>query len=279
MVQLAGELRRVPQVIRPWVQNMLSQDASQRPTARDVVEGMKRYGAHVPPARVDTLAARAQQIPPIRSDLTPWVKDWFGSGGALGIVGPSGSGRTQMMDALACRLSAEDQTWRRMNGSASDDRWAEELQTLSSTRTLPGEPIHVLIDQAEDLDPSTGARIARLVSMRTVAVCLAGAHMPAWVDRCVELQPMTHTETRDHLRRLIGRVQDVDLLVEAAHKVTDGRPTRVTSLVLATARAGGICYEHHHWHPEPATLQMSLRIRTSERPATWDQAPAGWRPP
>jgi signal transduction histidine kinase len=163
-----------------WINRMLAADASARPSAGDVADGLVALGAVLAPLDPDWVRRRCASVHvvrPVDDALTAWLAAPTG----LVLSGPSGSGRTHSLHRIADELQAagrpfvwlqpDVRPWQSVadalghavpDGPSPADRAWLAAQALVDAQ---GKALVALVDDADGLDHGTAATVGALRGM------------------------------------------------------------------------------------------------------------------
>ena len=214
------------------------------------------------------------------------VQAWRSEGGHLALVGPSGAGRTHLLDALArqlmeaevCWIRVQDpsgQPWRAIEWALRDPRLpgpAEALprhpdagrraQAAAAALSRRGpHPIHVLIDDVHRLDPPSLRAFAELARADGVRIACAGVAAPPWAAATCRLPRWSPAATRRLARGLLDRPVTAALAQELSQRA-DGRPGRVVAVLEAALQGNHLDLEEGGRRAECAALPRAPGSQT-----------------
>ena len=218
------------------------------------------------------LRERAHAVTVMSPSVADTLESWLDAGGCLAIVGPSGSGRSHILDWVATELQARGRPWVRMvcNGRP----WNAVEQALASP-TLPSSPaalpdmegavslraeaaatalssrspssLTVLVDDLQSSHETVRLTLEALSRLDAVQICVTCPHPPHWAQhRCV-LGPLNRQGTAQLAAGILGSVNDSDRLVDLLLDIADGLPSPTTSFLLHAAQSGALLYRARHW--------------------------------
>ncbi|MDQ6524447.1 LuxR C-terminal-related transcriptional regulator [Nocardioides sp. LHD-245] len=239
-----------------------------------------------------------------RESLLHHVEEMLGAGGAGCLIGPRGSGRTAVLDALADRI---DGSVRRVSGGLAVPVSAQlgyDTRGIAAYTRIPGdlgaEGALVLVDDADGVDHAGGVLLVQLAraGVRLVVAASETHHLPAPLcDEAVRANWPVHRLTPlpdDAILALAADVLGDDLCAESAAYLLDrgqGVPGIVVELLGSAAASlrhgpGGV----EIGHPEVTARLVELHepaIRALDpadhpwlvRLALAEQLPAAMLPP
>lgn len=280
--RLAARLRGPPAPERcaGWLEGlleaMLAVDPGRRPAAGEVADTLAAHGAPSPEPRPEFLLARARTVHVPLAEIEAEADRWLSEGGVLAVAGPSGSGRTHLLERIATELRARGVPFVRFVPGApwaAVDRGLSDPALPGRPRRLPGAPdletrareaahalvarapaLSVLADDLEDLDPGSRRVLELLASNASVRVCVAGAAVPAWASRSVVLPRLGH-EALDRLARdILGGASSLEALVARMAEVSAGLPGPAVRFLVHAARMGALVRRAHRWHVDEGRL-------------------------
>ena len=276
-----------PQVGDPWLQellrDLLATDPSHRPTAGQLADRLIQRGVPVDPPDVKLLTRRARSLWILDDTVRTAVDTWLGDGGRLALVGPSGSGRSHVLDHVANELQARGTPWVRLDATARS--WASVEGALASP-SLPGPPVSLpdspepearaaaaalllrkrcpsgfalLADDLQLLDEPSRLVLRALAEVRGVALCTAAPHAPEWADARVRLRPLDHAQLDELSTGLLGDVGGLESLVDRQREATGGMAGQAVAFTLHAVREGALVWRSRAWQVDPLRL-ASLQL-------------------
>ncbi len=271
-----------PQTGASWLQDLLRDvlaiEPSHRPTAGQLADRLLQNGARIDPPDVRLLTRRARSLWIMPAPVRDAVAGWLDDGGRLALVGPSGSGRSHVLDHVGHELQARGRPWVRLDATARS--WRAVEQALSST-TLPGPPatlpespepeararaaaqllrkrcpagFAVLADDLQRMDPPSLLVLRELGGEPGVALCTAASHAPEWADVRVRLRALDRSQLVELVAGLLGEVGGTEALVERILEATGGVPGLAVSFLIQAIPEEALVWRARAWQVDPVKL-------------------------
>lgn len=294
-----------PQVGVPWLRallrDLLATDPAHRLTAAQLADRLIQRGVAIDPPDVTLLTRRARSLWVLDDTVRAAIDTWLADGGRLALVGPSGSGRSHVLDHVANELQARGTPWIRLDAAARS--WAAVQEILVSP-SLPGPPVALpdspepearasaaalllrkrcptgfalLADDLQRLDEPPRLVLRALSDVKGVAVCTAAPHASEWADARVRLRPMDHTQLAELSSGLLGDVGGIEDLVDRLRDATGGIPGQAVAFILHAVREGALVWRSRAWQVDPlrlAGLQVPENVDEQLRQTLGDAARA-----
>lgn len=221
-----------------------------------------------------------------------WRGDWTAgwSGGRIGLIGPSGSGRTRELDRVAVELAARGRSCLRVPADAGDHAWAGISIVLEALQVeLPVAPddatrAHriasiivdadrpVLVDSFEQQDPMT-SRVVRILCAEGADVCIAAEERLDELDgsaaHCV-LGPFDRDQLQGLLADLLGDDAEIPGLLAWVSTVSGGHPGAVGRAVGAAVDAEALIRLNRTWAFDAARAPSTVAWESQWRLPTVD---------
>lgn len=225
--------------------------------------------------RLRAVRARLLHLPPgVQAALDPWRT----SGGRIAILGPLGSGRSQLLDALARELvdsgrtalrfcSLQSMAWSAAELALADDalpapraslphhrdplRRAQAVADLLVRRA--GGALWVVVDDLDALDDDSAQVLAALARRESVHVAIAASDAPPWAERTILLPAWSV----DDLRAVTTDVLGLSLQRTVLEELLDagsGRPGPVLDLLERALAHGALSTETGGWSTTASSL-------------------------
>ena len=272
--------------VRALVEACLAIDPVHRPTALEVVRGLEELGARLSAPDGLHLRRRARSITVLEGRVRKQLDRWLDNGGRLGILGPSGSGRTRLLDAMSTALRVRGLPFVRITpgGHAWDaiehalcspglpgppvmfPSWAPEdsraqVGALALAQRAPGG-FHLLVDDYELLDEPSRACLAVLAGDPRAAICVSAREAPTWVEWSCALEPWKREQVLQLLRGVLGEVQGQEDLAGQLWTVAGGVPGPTIQRLLALVNARALRWDVLRWAVVPDRLPRALQDTT-----------------
>ena len=276
--------KQVPeaQAGEPWLRALLTDllaiEPTHRPTAGELADRLIQRGARIEPPDVKLLTRRARSLWVLAGPLREAVDGWLHDGGRLALVGPSGSGRSHVLDHVINELRATGKPWVRLDAAARS--WSAVEQALVSpslpgpTAALPDLPepeararaaalalrkrcptgFAVLADDLQRADEPTRLVLRALSAERGVALCTAAPHAPEWADARVRLRPLDHGQLGQLVTGMLGDVGGGTELVDRLREISGGMPALAVAAVHHAVREGALVWRARAWQVDPLKL-------------------------
>ncbi len=275
----------------PWLREllgrMLAVDVGARPGAAEVADVFAANGVVLPAPDAAMLRRRSRSVNVPRAAVASNSFRWLKAGGLLAFIGPPGSGRTHILDALATELQARGAAWVRLG--PAEHPWVPIEQALAdpalirAPAPLPeiADPadraeaaavaleeravtgLWVLVDDAESLDDGTSRTLAALARRGKAALCVAGTSSPAWAGRPVTLEPFSVEELRALVSGVLGASGPLDTLISRLSSASGGLPGMAVELLLAAVRDGAVVRRNYVWVIDETRLERVLATTLS----------------
>jgi len=260
------------------LEQMLANDPANRPTAEHVADRLFSQGASLPEADLGLLRRRARACTVLGRDTRAVLELWLARGGLLGITGPSGSGRSQLLDWLGMELQARGE--RVMRITCEGRPWDVAEQALSSA-VIPGPPaelpenddvevcarlaassfiarsqagVRVLVDDFQLADRRALHFLEALAEQGAVRICTVGSVASSFVENRFALPVLDREELRELILGLFGAVQGEEALVDRLQEVSGGLPGPAVSFLLACSAQEALVWRARRWHLDPGRL-------------------------
>jgi hypothetical protein len=290
--RLTERMQRSPEVppelgepLAPLLLGMLSLDPSRRPSARWVADTLESMGAPLPVRTADEIARRSWTVSVRRPEVDEAVARWLERGGALAVTGPSGSGRSHALTAVAQELQARGQPF--VLVSAGGPPWAA-IEAALCDPSLPGAivPLPLAVDvatrsemAAEALTARADGRMLMLVdgfdqldegSRRVVealvragaSVLLSAQKAPAGVQKAA-LDPLDAPRIERLVEGLLGPVDPI--VAQHAQKV--GRwPGPLVAFCVEAVRKEALVWRRGAWVVDPVVLDTVEPVQLAQSP-------------
>jgi len=272
--------------LRALLESCLAIDPVHRPSALEVVRGLEELGAVLTVPDGLHLRRRSRSITVLEPRVRKQLDRWLDEGGRLGILGPSGSGRTRLLDALSTALRVRGMPFARLTpgGHAWDviehalccpglpgapvsfPSWAPaetrpQVAALALARRAPGG-FHLLVDDHELLDAPSRACVAALAGDERVQVVVSAREAPPWVEWTCTLAPWKREQVLQLLRGVLGDVEGQDELADQLWSVAGGVPGPTIQRLLALVSAQALRWDVLRWVVVPARLPRALQDTT-----------------
>ncbi len=272
--------------LREIVNACLSLEPSQRPSALEVVRGLEEQGARLCPPDGLHLRRRSRAItvlePRVRRELDRWLDD----GGRLGLLGPSGSGRTRLLDALSTALRVRGMPFARVTPGG---RAWDAIEHALCSPGLPGAPVvfpawaspttraqvaamalaqrspsglHLLVDDLELLDAASRRCVEVLSADERVHICASAREATPWMQRTCELAPWKREQVLQLLRGVLGEVEGQQELADQLWSVAGGVPGPTIQRLLALIQAHALRWDVLRWVVVTDRLPRALQDTT-----------------
>jgi signal transduction histidine kinase len=275
-----------PPALRALVERCLSLGAEDRPTALEVVRELEALGGRLAPPDGLHLKRRARAITVLNPGVRKELDRWLESGGRLGLEGPSGSGRTRLLDALSTALRVRGMPYVRIGTGAH--AW-DPIEHALSSPGLPGPPVplpewaapgvrpqvaalalaqrapggfHVLVDDYDLLDGPSRECLACLSADERAHLCLSAREAPGWVQRRCELAPWRREQVHQLVRGVLGEVEGSEALGDRLWTVAGGVPGPTIQRLLALVQAGALRWDALRWRLVEERLPRALQDTT-----------------
>jgi signal transduction histidine kinase/tetratricopeptide (TPR) repeat protein len=273
---MAGVL--LPEPSRSWVVElrgqMMSPDPARRPTAREVADVFEAHGVALPVPTVEEVRRRAVAARVPRPHVIQAVERWLDRGGALAVVGPTGSGRTHTLHQAGVELLARGRPfvvlrpssmpWAAVEAALRDpglpglsldlpvaadpitraEAAADALVTRAETTGddhTRSSPATVLVDDWADLDVGTKATVSALLRLG-VRLLIASDAPLAECPESIHLPPLTPAETEALLAAVLGVVDPV-----LSRGLAGQLPGRVLTVVDRAVATGALRWRNGTW--------------------------------
>ena len=271
-----------PDVGEPWLRGMLGDllaiEPSHRPSACELADRLIQRGATIEPPDSRRILGRSSSLHVMSDDLSGAVEHWLDHGGRLALVGPSGSGRSHLLDHVGRELQARATPWIRLD--ASSRSWTG-IEDALGTAGLPGPPVPlpdipeaeararaaarqlrkrcptgfaVLADDLHRMDEPSLLLLRELAGERVISICTAAPHAPEWADQRVQLRPLDRGALADLVRGLLGDLTDSQALVDRLIAVSAGLPGPSVAYVMHAIRGEALVWRARRWQIEPVRL-------------------------
>lgn len=279
-----------PDWLRKLVQQLLAVDPDQRPLAADAADRFAAQGVPLSAVTGPLIERRAQVAYVQRPALARGLDRWLERGGRIGLIGPSGSGRTRELDRVAVELAARGRSCLRVPADAGDHAWASISIVLEALQVeLPVAPddatrAHriasiivdadrpVLVDSFEQQDPMT-SRVVRILCAEGADVCIAAEERLDELDgsatHCV-LGPFDRDQLQGLLADLLGDDAEIPGLLAWVSTVSGGHPGAVGRAVGAAVDAEALIRLNRTWAFDAARAPSTVAWESQWRLPTVD---------
>ena len=272
--------------LRALLESCVAIDPVHRPSALEVVRGLEALGAKLTAPSALSLRRRSRSITVLEPRVRKQLDRWLDRGGKLGILGPSGSGRTRLLDTLSTALRVRGMPFARMTpgGHAWDaiehvlccpglpgapvslPTWAPpdarpQVAALALAQRAPGG-FHLLVDDHELLDASSRACLAVLAGDDRVHICLSAREGPSWLEWSCVLAPWKREQVLQLLRGVLGEIEGQDELASQLWSVAGGVPGPTIQRLLALVHAQALRWDVLRWTVLPQRLPRALQDTT-----------------
>lgn len=286
--ELLGSPEEGPIPGPPWcaqlLASMTSPDPAARPTAAEVADALHAHGAPLPEVTADLLRRRALTVHVSRPELDAALAAWSAEGGALGVEGGPGSGRTHTL--LAVQTEARASGTPLVQLRPGPQPWDAVRDALVDP-SLPGEPrrlpdadgdiaraalaaadlaeraadprLIVLVDDIEELDAGSTQLLRVLVERKAARICVTGRTLPDWITRRVALAPLDTIGTEALIRALLGGGAELGSLVHRVQDASGGVPAAVVEALAAAVEAHALVQRAGRWLVDDARIPGVLR--------------------
>ncbi len=235
-------------------------------------------------AHAAALWQRAAQLHLPQAPVEAALSAWLETGGTLGVVGPSGAGRTHTLARVAVLLRERGRVplallpgphagapiarllqspalagpARALPAYRSDARRARAA--ASALRSRAAGPLWVLVDDVDRLDPVSLATLRWLAAAEGVGILVAGSRAPAWVGTTVPLAPLDPRAARSMIQRLLGAATLPPALLAHVGAAATSIPGDMLARLAACVQEGRLV---------PGPTGWRLRHRPCE-PVAWN---------
>ncbi len=273
--------------VRALLERCLALEPSERPSALDVVRGLEQQGARLSAPDSLHLRRRARGITVLDPRVRKQLDLWLDSGGRLAIVGPSGSGRTRLLDALSAALRVRGVSYVRIG--AGRHAW-DGIEHALTSPGLPGAPVslpewappisrpqvaalalsqrapngfHLLVDDFDLLDEASRECLACLATDERAHICVSARVAPDWTQRRCELSPWGQEQVQQLVRGVLGEVEGQRELGSQLWTVAGGVPGPTIQRLMALVQAGALRWDVLRWRVVPQRLPRALQDTTT----------------
>jgi signal transduction histidine kinase/tetratricopeptide (TPR) repeat protein len=198
------------------------------------------------------------------------MRQWTLEGGAAWICGPTGSGKTLLLDRWLSRASAEGAPHVLLQ--PCEDPWVPVVRALRDPR-LPGPPVmlpqglgplrraqaaatllagraegplRVFVDNVQELDTGTADVVRMLHRQPGVAICATTRRAKSESQGGIPLDPLGKAAIREMADGMLNEPTPDDVLRWLV-ATADGRPGRVRDLLLVAVSEGVLTHESTGW--------------------------------
>ncbi len=272
--------------LRSLVEACLALEPASRPTAIEVVRSLEDLGARLRSPDTLQLRSRARNITVLEPRVRRQLDRWLDEGGRLGILGPSGSGRTRLLDALSTALRVRGMPYARVGPGGHT--W-DAIEHALTCPGLPGAPVplptwapggtraqlaaqalagrapggfHLLVDDFDLLDLPSRDCLALLATDGRVRICVSAREAPPWASQACELTPWRREQVLQLLRGVLGEVEGQEELADQLWSVAGGVPGPTIQRLLALVQAGALRWDVLTWRVVPERLPRAMQDTT-----------------
>ena len=272
--------------LRLLLEACLAIEPGARPSALEVVRSLEELGARLTAPDGLHLRRRSRSITVLEPRVRKQLDRWLDEGGRLGIIGPSGSGRTRLLDALSTALRVRGMPFARMTPGghswdavehalccpglpgppASLPTWAPaearaQVAALALAQRAPGG-FHLLVDDHDLLDPPSQSCLAVLAADERVNLCVSAREAPSWLQWSCALAPWKREQVLQLLRGVLGEVEGQDELAAQLWSVAGGVPGPTIQRLLALVQAQALRWDVLRWTVQTERLPRALQDTT-----------------
>lgn len=272
--------------LRALMEACLSLDPAARPSALEAVRSLEGLGGRLTAPDSLHLRRRARSITVLEPRVRRQLDRWLDEGGRLAILGPSGSGRTRLLDALSTALRVRGMPYARVGSGGHP--W-DAIEHALTCPGLPGVPVplptwvpgsaraqvaaqalagrapggfHLLVDDFDLLDQPSQECLASLANEERVRICVSTRRAPSWAQQACELSPWRREQVLQLLRGVLGEVEGQEELAAQLWTVAGGVPGPTIQRLFALVQAGALRWDVLSWRVVAARVPRAMQDTT-----------------
>jgi len=267
-----------PAWLTELLRRTLAEHPGARPTAAELADSLSAHGVTLPHLGPELIRRRARTLYVSRGPVDEAVSRWLAQGGALGLHGPPGSGRSHALDRVANELRARGVAWVRFTPgphpweaarlALADPRLGDpvplplvesdpKVRATAAAVALEGRAptLVVLADDVDELDEGSRTMLRVLVQRGTVSVLASSSDpMPDLMEHWGILPPLGDEGVEALVRGCLGVSGELTSLLPKLQDHGQGVPGRIVDGLVAAVAQRVLVQRAHTFHVDDVQL-------------------------